>query len=289
MRLYVNLDTLQLVSGPGIGKIVSQFEFKRGDAAELRVQFLDGGLTPVKLPAGTSLVFVVKTAGNFDGAALVIDNTWTTPTGDDFDYRVYPNFNTTELNTALGVGAASDLALVSASGEISWQVGAGAPTTTKTFAVLVHNDLYRGNESDPALAALGYPLPSALVTTSDIGVNVAAKAHSHLAAELPATMPPSAHNQGITTITGIITATATLTWAEIAAGAEATLTAAVAGALVASNPSVALGWASALEAGVVLKQARISANDVASITLLNETTGAITPAATTVRVTIFQF
>lgn len=187
MKIYINLDTLQLIAGLGVGKTIDRLEFKRGDAATLQVQFLDGGVTPVKLTAGTALNFIIKPEGNYDGAALVLCSVWQSPTAPtDFTYLCSPSFNTTSLNAAL-VGNAPSTAAI---GEITWQLGVGAPTTTKTFAVTVFNDLYRDSELSPTVATPDYPLPGSLLTLANVGVTVAAKAHSHTAADLPPVMPP---------------------------------------------------------------------------------------------------
>jgi hypothetical protein len=45
VKLHVDLETLQLIEGPGFRNPVTSLRFKRGDAALLEVSFLDGGTT----------------------------------------------------------------------------------------------------------------------------------------------------------------------------------------------------------------------------------------------------
>jgi hypothetical protein len=42
VKLYVDLETLQLIEGPGFRNPVSSLRFKRGDAAQIEVMFLAG-------------------------------------------------------------------------------------------------------------------------------------------------------------------------------------------------------------------------------------------------------
>ena len=43
MKLYVDLESLQLIEGPGFRNPITSLRFKRGDAALLEVEFLNGG------------------------------------------------------------------------------------------------------------------------------------------------------------------------------------------------------------------------------------------------------
>jgi hypothetical protein len=187
MKLFVNLDTLQLITGTGTGKVIPGLEFKRGDGAPLQVLFLDQGLTPIKLPTGTAFTFIVKPLGDYEGTALVLNSAWTSPTAPtDFTYLCDPTFNTVPLNALFTSSTAS----VQAMGEITWQLGTGAPTTTKTFNVTIHNDLYKAAESTPANTIPPYPPPGAILTYSDVGVAIPALVHSHALSDLPSSLPP---------------------------------------------------------------------------------------------------
>jgi len=91
------------------------------------------------------------------------------------------------------------------------------------------------------------------------------------------------------TVLGVRSNSASLDFASIAAGAEATLTITVAGAVTTNTPSVALGWSAVLPDGIIVKQAHVSAADTVSIRVANVTAGAIDPAAVTCRVVVTQF
>jgi len=84
----------------------------------------------------------------------------------------------------------------------------------------------------------------------------------------------------------IKTATATLNFAEIAAGASEDLTITITGA--AANYSVSLGLPTAPEAGIVFT-AFVSAADTVTVRATNITTGAINPASATFRATVIGF
>jgi hypothetical protein len=85
----------------------------------------------------------------------------------------------------------------------------------------------------------------------------------------------------------IVSATGTVDYGSIAAGAEATLTITVTGA--ATGDSVSLGWGAVLPDGIVVKQYWVSASNTVSIRVRNETAGAIDPASQTVRATVISF
>ncbi len=92
-----------------------------------------------------------------------------------------------------------------------------------------------------------------------------------------------------TTISQILSGSASLDFGSIAAGAEATLTVTVTGAATTNTPSVSLGFSAALEDGIVVKQAWVSAANTVSVRVRNETAGSIDPAAVTVRATVISF
>ena len=165
MKLHVDLGTGNLIEGPGFRSPVTSLKFKRGDAATLEVVFLADGTTAAHLgdPANVELHFGVKPRGRYDGDYLVHTSTWTLPAAGAVNpvYRCSPSFNTEELNDALGVGSATgtefpELVLM---GEITWRVGAADPTSTRTFVVVVENDVNRGTEGVPTSAEPPYPAP----------------------------------------------------------------------------------------------------------------------------------
>lgn len=160
MKLYVDLESLQLIEAPGFRSPVTSLRFKRGDAAKLEVAFLADGLTPVPIgnPATLEIHFGAKASGAYGGDYLVHDPDWTMPATDATEpvYQCSPSFNTVELNAALLVGS-SEEASVTLMGEISWSDGVGAPTSTRTFQIVVENDVNRGAEISPTSVSTGLP------------------------------------------------------------------------------------------------------------------------------------
>lgn len=168
MKLHVDLETLQLIEGPGFRNPLGSLRFKRGDATRLEVVFLTNGTTvaPIGDPALLELRFGIKPRNRYDVGYLVHTDAWTMPAPDAETpvYQCSPSFNTTELNSALGVGSStgSELAEITLMGEITWREGAGEPTSTRTFLVVVENDVNRGTEGVPQSAQPAYPAPAGI-------------------------------------------------------------------------------------------------------------------------------
>ena len=165
MKLFVDLETLQLIEGPGFRNPVTSLRFKRGDAAQLEVTFLQGGSTAASIgnPLDLEIQFGIKPRNRYDVGYLVHESDWTLP-AVDAEHPVYqsaPSFNTTELDSALGVGSSTgtELSEITLMGEITWREGAGEPTSTRTFLVVVENDVNSGTEGVPTDATPAYPIP----------------------------------------------------------------------------------------------------------------------------------
>jgi len=172
VKLFIDLETLQLIEGPGFRNPVTSLRFKRGDAAMLNVVFLTDGTTPASIgdPATLELQFGVKPRNRYDVGYLVHTADWTLPpSGAESPlYQCSPSFNTLELDSALGVGSStgSELSEITLMGEITWREGAGQPTSTRTFFVIVENDVNRGTEGVPTSAEPAYPAPESIALTA---------------------------------------------------------------------------------------------------------------------------
>jgi hypothetical protein len=183
VKLYVDLETLQLIEGPGFRNPVSSLRFKRGDAAQIEVMFLAGGITPVAIgdPISLEIQFGIKPRNRYDIGYLVHSASWIMPDSEPPVYRCLPSFNTIELDSALGVGSStgSELGEITLMGEITWREGSAEPTSTRTFLVVVENDVNRGTEGVPTSAEPPYPAPESIVTTA--AITEALAAHSNAA------------------------------------------------------------------------------------------------------------
>jgi hypothetical protein len=178
VKLHVDLETLQLIQGPGQRSAVSSLRFKRGDTARLRVVFLENGITPVTIgdPGILEIQIGIKPRNQFDRSYLAHSANWSMPSeGDDTpSYGCDLGFNTLQLNSALNIGSATaeELPEVTLMAEITWREGAGEPTSSRTFLVVVENDVNRGDEGVPADANPPYPAPGSFVMKSDEGFDV---------------------------------------------------------------------------------------------------------------------
>jgi hypothetical protein len=152
VKLYVDLDRLELIEGPGFRNPVSTLRFKRGDAARLEVVFLTNGTTPTAIgdPETLEIHFGAKLNGQFGTDYVVHTADWTLPDPEATTpvYSCTPSFNTTALNEALDLGG-GESAEVALMGEITWRDGTGEPTSTRTVLVIVENDVNRGTEGTP--------------------------------------------------------------------------------------------------------------------------------------------
>ena len=168
VKLHVDLETLQLIEGPGFRNPITSLRFKRGDAAQLEVTFLEGGTTAAHIgdPLALEIQIGIKPRSRYDIGYLVHESVWTMPdTGAESPvYLCSPSFNTVELDSALGVGSATgtELSEITLMGEITWREGAGQPTSTRTFLVVVENDVNRGTEGVPQSAEPAYPAATSI-------------------------------------------------------------------------------------------------------------------------------
>jgi hypothetical protein len=206
VKLHVDLESFALIEGPGFRNPVTSLRFKRGDAARLEVVFLRNGSTPIAIgdPEALEIRFGIKPRARYDVGYLVFSDAWTlpAPSAESPVYLCSPSFNTTELDSALNVGSStgSELSEITLMGEITWREGAGEPTSTRTFLVIVENDVNRGTEGVPQSAEPPYPAPGEVATIAALAEAIDAQAEAHtdaddphpqyvLAANLPAAAP----------------------------------------------------------------------------------------------------
>jgi len=151
MLLYFDLDRGRLVTSPGSGDSLAALDFKRGDTLPVILRFIRG-LTVVELASGATGSIGLKAVGNFDGSFLAADIGWTkTGTGIATTYTFVLDLNTVALNTALGVGAAADIASLAVNFELEF-VESGNTTSSQTVLATVFNDVIRGGEESATTA-----------------------------------------------------------------------------------------------------------------------------------------
>ena len=143
MKLYVDLETLQLIEAPGFRSPITSLRFKRGDAATLEVVFLLNGTTPAAL-TGTpaEMVFCVKKNLSAESPVLMLAHDWTL----DEETLIWSSAlasDTVAMTNLLG-----NLAHIDLLGELSWTLTGGA-NTTQTVTVRVFNDIWKGTEDTP--------------------------------------------------------------------------------------------------------------------------------------------
>jgi hypothetical protein len=163
MRFVIDLDSLELIQSASDRRRVSQVEGKRGDDSPFEVSFVRSGVAE-ELPALTVLTFGAKQTGKYDVSPVVLHNDFTlSGTGITAKYLGNPSYSTVGLDALFNIDddAENDVPFVDLMAEFSWQVGAGAPTSTRTFTLRMHNDVIR-DETSPT------PLPSPIGSTTPI-------------------------------------------------------------------------------------------------------------------------
>jgi hypothetical protein len=149
--------------------------------------FLANGTTATEIgdPLTLELQFGIKPRGRYDVGYLVHESAWVLPAAGATGplYSCTPSFNTVELDSAMQVGSSTgtELSEILLMGEITWREGSGEPTSTRTFLVIVENDVNRGTEGVPTDAEPAYPLPQNIASLADLAASMAA----HLAAADP--------------------------------------------------------------------------------------------------------
>lgn len=176
MKLYLDLDTLQMIESPGYRTPAQNIRFKRGDGANVELYFLQSGTTPTLLANHQNLEISLglKVKNRYDGSYLVLAQDWTLPVPPfDTAYRTTLNLNTVQLNSLLGIDSDlnNDIAEAEVMGEVSWrELPDGMPISSRIFAATIENDVNRGDESVPVDADPPYPASTDVLTASDAAI-----------------------------------------------------------------------------------------------------------------------
>lgn len=142
MRLYIDLDFLQLVEAPGFRNPVTSIRLKRGDGAQLELQFCQGG-TVVALAEDVSIKFAAKKKGDYTGPFAIESDNFASETISEPTYTAAPGINANLLNSLLRPENQPELSEVTLMAEITWRLPQALPTTTKTFDLVVENDVVK--------------------------------------------------------------------------------------------------------------------------------------------------
>ena len=160
MKVYVDLDSLQLVGSASNLNPVAGINLRRGDNTNVDVYFTQGG-SVVSLGTGATVRFAAKEDGKYDAPLILSGSTGSVTSSGNWFYRIALDCNTSELNTLLGFNSGSttfssnDVESVELTGEISYVQGS-TEESTRPFVITAENDLFRGTEGSPA-SANAYP------------------------------------------------------------------------------------------------------------------------------------
>jgi len=160
MRFYYDFDLGRLVQAPGYPGALNKVDFKRGDAAEIRLGFYRGG-RQVSIGSGALLRFALKPSGKYDVDPVVSGDVWSFVDDSNPEYFCNPSFNTVALNALFNHADGdygNDVTSVDLMFEITWSLDDGASwSSTDTVIARVYNDVIKGDEGVPLEGPLAYP------------------------------------------------------------------------------------------------------------------------------------
>jgi hypothetical protein len=143
MRIYVDLDSLDLIEAPGFRSPIPSLRLKRGDGTQLEVRFCRGG-SVVPLPEGTELKFAAKLRGDYSSEPAIETDNFSFSGFPDPAYIASPSLNKDVLNALFTPsGGQPQPAEVLLMAEITWRLPGRLPTTTNTFNLVVSNDVIK--------------------------------------------------------------------------------------------------------------------------------------------------
>ena len=170
MRFYYDLDLGQLVQTPGYPNPLNIVDFKRGDAAEIRLGFYEGG-RQVSIGSSAVLEFALKPVGKYDLDPVVSSDDWTYGGDETPEYICSPSFNTIALNALFNHADAdyeNDISSVDLMFEITWSVDLGISwVSTDTITARVYNDVIKGIEGVPLQGPPAYPTSAVIHNLTD--------------------------------------------------------------------------------------------------------------------------
>lgn len=157
MKLYVDVDSQEIISSPGVPQALFELTLKRAGLVRLDVQFARAGQI-IELPPGSTGIFELKPFGKYDADPVSGDNAWEqVGTGSSTIYQFLFSLLTEDLDALLAVDAdiENDKRLVKLMGELQWYDG--AEHTTQTITVNIENNVIRvGDVIPPGAAPVDY-------------------------------------------------------------------------------------------------------------------------------------
>lgn len=157
MKLYVDVDSNEIISSPGVPQALDALTLKRAGLVRLDVQFCRAGQI-IELAPGSTGIFELKPMGKYDAAPVSGDNIWEqVGSGVDAVYQFLFSLLTEDLDALLAVDAniENDKTLVKLMGELQWYDG--AEHTSQTLTVTIENNVIRvGDVIPPGAAPVDY-------------------------------------------------------------------------------------------------------------------------------------
>jgi hypothetical protein len=142
VRIYVDLDSLDLIEAPGFRSPITSLRLKRGDGTQLEVRFCRGG-SVVPLPEGTELKFAAKLRGEYSSDPAIETDRFSFSGLPDPAYIASPNLNEDVLNALFEPSGQPQPGEILLMAEITWRSPGRLPTTTNTFDLVVSNDVIK--------------------------------------------------------------------------------------------------------------------------------------------------
>lgn len=150
MQLIFDRNTSLALQADGSLQPLQKLEAQRGDGEVIQLRFLDAGEV-VTLTGLEEFRFVAKPIAEqgWGAAAHVLCSTWTNNPGEE---RVegQVNYNVDLLNAMLALGAEDEKSSITLQAQFAWRVNDTANwRRSQWFEFVVHNNVWRGNETDP--------------------------------------------------------------------------------------------------------------------------------------------
>lgn len=138
MRLFINLDSRQLVTSVTDSQEVTSMSLRRGDKMPLDLYFSQAGLQTALSSTSFGINFTAKENGDYDGNEVLSATSFTlVGSGTTAYYSGVLDLSGTTITNLVP----TDTASVTLHAEIEWLEGVTYRTTSKAFSVVVNNDI----------------------------------------------------------------------------------------------------------------------------------------------------